>query len=68
MVIFQFREEDVKLMEQLYMFFFSWADSGKDTEEDEEALAYAALTEEEKWERAEQAREDKRKREEFKKE
>jgi len=56
-------ETDVKMMQTLYNLFFAWTADGEVRIDDEDAVEN--LTEEEKWAKAEQEKEDKRKREEF---
>jgi hypothetical protein len=56
-------ETDVKMMQTLYNLFFAWTADGEVRIDDEDMIEN--LTEEEKWAKAEQEKEDKRKREEF---
>ena len=58
-------EEDGKMMKELYNLFFAWNSDGETPTVDEEAKAFENMTDEQKLAKAEQEKEDKKKKEEF---
>ena len=61
-------EQDCKMLDKLYSYFFSWTMDGETPEPDEDAIRYENMTEEEKADLAKQEKEEKQKREDFAKE